>query len=118
MDSKVSRSTAPWLDRQGEAPGLADLTGDVRLMVKGEVAGVLRLDHGRVSIAPTGDASALVAVDSETTLLRLLAGVEHPFVAYLLGRLRAEGDRALALRTLLGLRGGSPWTSITEAKAA
>jgi hypothetical protein len=95
-----------------------DLMGNMKLSVENEPVGVLHVEHGQVSIELDGDASALLAVDSHNTLLHVLGGEQHPFVANLQGRLRVEGDRALALRILLGLRAGSPWSGLAKAEAA
>jgi hypothetical protein len=116
--NKDEVSREQWRNRRGQAPGLLDLIGDLKLSVGDKPVGVLHVEHGQVSSAPDGDASALLAVDSQNTLLRVLGGELHPFVANLQGRLRIEGDRALALRILLGLRAGSPWSGFDKAQAA
>ena len=102
-----------WASMRGHAPGLADIAGRLRLQVAGVDAGVLKVEGGAVEILPEGDASALMAVDSQATLLSVLGGDTHPFVAFLQGKLRLEGDRALALRIGFGLRAGSPWSGLT-----
>jgi putative sterol carrier protein len=118
MDKKVVSSGEQWCTRRGRAPGLADLMGDLKLSVQDRPTGVLHVQHGQVSIESGGDATALLAVDSQDTLLHVLGGELHPFVANLQGRLRIEGDRALALRILLGLRAGSPWNGLAKVEAA
>jgi putative sterol carrier protein len=102
-----------WKSKRGEAAGLEDISGQLRLQIAGAPAGVLKVEHGAVEIAPDGDAPALLAVDTPQTLLAVLGGESHPFVAYLQGHLRIEGDRALALRIAFGLQAGSPWSGLT-----
>jgi hypothetical protein len=41
--------------------------------------------------------------------MELLRGDLPPIVAHLQGRLRFEGDAALALKVLFGLQENSPW---------
>lgn len=118
MNTQAVPPLEQWRQSRGRAPGLMDLMGDLKLSVEGRSDGVLHVEHGLVSVAPDGDASALLAVDSHDTLLRVLGGELHPFVANLQGRLRIEGDRAFALRVLLGLRAGSPWSGLAKAQAA
>lgn len=107
---------APWALLRGHAAGLEDIAGEVRLEIAGVGVGVLTVDGGEVEIAPDGEATALMAVDSLPTLVGVLGGETHPFVAYLQGRLRLEGDRALALRIAFGLQAGSPWTGLTPGR--
>jgi putative sterol carrier protein len=111
-------SAQQWQSCRGRAPGLMDLMGELKLTVADKPVGLLHVEHGQASIEPDGDASALLAVDSLDTLLHVLGGEQHPFVANLQGRLRVEGDRALALRILFGLRAGSPWSGLARAQAA
>lgn len=110
----TSTESTKWASLRGHAPGLEDISGRLRLQVAGGDAGVLKVESGAVEILPEGDASALMAVDSQATLLSVLGGDTHPFVAFLQGRLRLEGDRALALRIGFGLRAGSPWSGLTS----
>jgi len=102
--------------RRGRAEGLSDLTGDLRLQIEDDIVGILHVENGIASIQPNGDATALIRFDTRDTLLAVLGGDMNSFVAFLQGRLRLEGDRALATRVLLGLRAGSPWTGLAGVK--
>ena len=82
-----------WAGRRGWAAGLEDISGQLRLQVAGAAAGVL-------------------TVDSQQTLLGVLGGEVHPFVAFLQGRLHLQGDRPLGLRIMFGLQAGSPWSGL------
>ena len=53
-------------------------------------------------------------VDSYETLAQLLSADMSPMVAFLQGRLRAEGDPALVVRVLLGLQVDSPWKDVAQ----
>jgi len=101
-----------WAGRRGWAAGLEDISGQLRLQVAGAAAGVLTVDRGEVEIAPDGDAPAALTVDSQQTLLGVLGGEVHPFVAFLQGRLHLQGDRPLGLRIMFGLQAGSPWSGL------
>ena len=110
----VKTQAETWTTRSGRSSGLSDLTGDLRLEINSQPVGILHVENGAVSVQSGDDATALVAVDCQRTLLAVLGGSTHPFVANLQGRLRVEGDRALALRVLLGLRSGSPWSELAQ----
>lgn len=104
-----------WKSRRGRVELLADTWGELRLQVDGVPSGILRVAGGAVEIAAAGGGATAVDVDSEPTLLRLLAGQLHPFMAHLQGRLRVRGDRALAFRILFILQVDSPWSSLEPA---
>jgi hypothetical protein len=113
----ISSQTTPaerlWSEVRGKAPGLEGLSGKVRLHVAQTSAGVMHVDSGEVWILQQGDTETIVAFDSHELMLQLLRGEISPIVAHLQGRLRFQGDGALALKVLLGLQAGSPWSDLT-----
>jgi hypothetical protein len=102
---------AEWANKSGPAPGAAHIEGRVRLVIGDAPVGVLKVERGTVEILPDGDAPAVLLATDRGTLMELLGGDLHPVVARLQHRAVAEGDNGLALRILLGLRAGSPWSS-------
>lgn len=116
MTATLSQAVADrsWARIRGQAPGLAGLAGRMRLHVAESHAGVMHVeDSGEVWIIDEGDAETIIAFDSDELLLELLRGDLSPIVAHLQGRLRFQGDAALALRVLFGLQAGSPWSEPT-----
>ena len=100
---------------RGAAPGLKGVSGKLRLQVADISVGVLQVEpSGAVAIVDDGDAATLLVVDTQGTLAALLRGEVSPIVAGLQDRVRVEGDLALALRVLLGLQAGSPWSVATQ----
>ena len=100
---------------RGAAPGLKGVSGKLRLQVADTPAGVLQVEpSGLVAIAKDDRTQTVIAVDTLQTLLALLRGELSPIVAALQDRLRVEGDLWLALRVLMGLQGGSPWSEATK----
>lgn len=96
---------------RGAAPGLRGVSGKLRLQVAETSAGVLKIEpSGAIAIVREDRTQTVVAVDTQQTLLALLRGELSPVVAALQDRLRVEGDLWLALRVLMGLQGGSPWS--------
>lgn len=111
MTALQATTGEPWRAGHGAAPGLKGITGAIALQVRGARAGVLRIEDGAAEIMADGEAVATVMTDDQPTLLELLGGQLHPVVAYLQGRLQLSGDLAQALRILMGLQAGSPWST-------
>jgi putative sterol carrier protein len=89
----------------------------MELYVASAPAGVMLVEEsGEVWIGKDGKALALIATDTDDTLLELLRGELPPVVAHLQGRLRFEGDAALALRVLFGLQENSPWAAVVSGR--
>jgi hypothetical protein len=113
----VESAGAPWRSVHARAPGLAGLSGCLALHVANAPAGLMIVEEsGLVRISEKGEAVALIATDCEDTLTELLRGDVPPIVAHLQGRLRFEGDAALALRVLFGLQDDSPWAAKTSGR--
>ena len=111
--------TAHWTSVRGSVPGLAGLSGCMELHVASAPAGLMLVEaSGDVWIAKDGEAVALIDTDCEETLMELLRGDLPPIVAHLQGRLRFEGDAALALRLLFGLQENSPWAALPKGRAS
>lgn len=101
-----------WISRRGPGSGLAGLAARIRLEVAGADAGVLQVANGVAEIGPEGEADATLNADTLPTLLGLLAGEVHPFVARLQNRVSVEGDLSLLVRVFLGLQADSPWSDL------
>jgi hypothetical protein len=100
------------LGKHGPAVGTHGLAGNLRLRAADAPLGVLKVADGAVEIAPEGETAVTLAADTPSTLTQLLGGELHPIVARLQGRVEVDGDVAFAIRVLLGLRAGSPWTGL------
>jgi putative sterol carrier protein len=80
------------------------LTATYRFDVDGAGSWRVAVDDGAVSVTETDAAADCVIAVSEETLLGIVSGRQSPMGALLMGRIRLEGDAALAmrLRDLLG----------------
>lgn len=58
----------------------------------------VEVDDGVVSVEESAAAADCVVRTSERTFLRIVRGEQDPLGAYLTGKVRVEGDVALALR--------------------
>jgi hypothetical protein len=54
----------------------------------------------------------VLRAEDQVTLIQLLGGELHPMVARLQQCAVIEGDSRIALRILLALQAGSPWTGL------
>jgi hypothetical protein len=96
----------------GPAPGLAGVRGRLRVDVAGKTVGVLVVDDGRIELTnDQGPTDAVVVCDTAQDLRQMMRGELNPVVGGLQGRLRVEGNIALAIKVSLGLRAGSPFVS-------
>ena len=74
------------------------LTATYRFDVEGAGSWRVEVDDGAVSVSESdADADCVIAV-SEDTLLGIVSGRQSPTGALLMGRIRLEGDPALAMR--------------------
>ena len=80
------------------------LTATYRFDVEGAGSWHVAIDDGAVSVTESDAAADCVIGVSEDTLLGVVNGRQSPTGALLMGRIRLEGDAALAmrLRDLLG----------------
>ena len=74
------------------------LTATYRFDVDGAGSWRVAVDDGAVSVSETDAAADCVIGVSEDTLLGIVNGRQSPTGALLMGRIRLEGDAALAMR--------------------
>jgi putative sterol carrier protein len=74
------------------------LTATYRFDVDGVGSWLVAVDDGAVSVSETDAAADCVIGVSEDTLLGIVSGRQSAMGAVLMGRVRLEGDAALAMR--------------------
>ena len=74
------------------------LTATYRFDVEGAGSWRVAVDDGAVSVSESDAAADCVIAVSEDTLLDIVSGRQSPTGALLMGRIRLEGDAALAMR--------------------
>lgn len=101
--------------KKRSTPGLAGITGDLRLDVAGKTAATLHIDDGFVEIVRNeGHADAVADYADDKTLIDLLSGELNLVVAVLQGRMEVNGNLSFATRCLLGLQVGKPFDQVTS----
>jgi putative sterol carrier protein len=88
----------------GGATRTRGLTATYRFDVEGAGSWRVAVDDGAVSVSETDAAADCVISAPEELFLRIVRGEQSPMGAFLMGKIRVEGDAALAmrLRDLLG----------------
>jgi hypothetical protein len=110
MENQSNESLVTEGTLEGEAPGLAGITGRMRLMVGDQALGVLVVDNGRVKLVPDGPPVDVTAVcKSRNVLIGLLRGQLNPVLMALQAGGRLHGDRERGVKILYGLRGENPF---------
>ena len=74
------------------------LTATYRFDVEGAGSWRVSVDDGSVSVSETDAAADCVIAVPEELLLRIVRGAQSPMGAFLMGKIRVEGDAALAMR--------------------
>jgi putative sterol carrier protein len=74
------------------------LTASYRFDVEGAGSWRVEVDDGAVSVTESDAAADCVISASEKTLLGIVSGRQSPMGAFLMGRIRVDGDTGLAMR--------------------
>ncbi len=80
------------------------LTASYRFDVEGTGSWLVKVDDGTVTVGEGDGAADCVIAAPEDLFLRIVRGEQNPMGAFLMGKIRVEGDTGLAmrLRDLLG----------------
>jgi putative sterol carrier protein len=76
----------------------AGVTASYRFDVEGAGSWHIAVADGQVTVTESGEAAACVIGLKEDVFLKLLRGETKPATAYMLGRIKVDGDTALALK--------------------
>ena len=82
----------------GGSPRTRSLRATYRFDVEGAGSWHVAVDDGVVSVSETDAAADCVISVPEELLLRIVRGEQSPMGAFLMGKIRVEGDTALAMR--------------------
>jgi putative sterol carrier protein len=97
---------------------LAGRTGRLRVDIGSEVACMIEISDGAVTVKPgDGEADAVAICDSAETAVALRRGEINPIVAILQGRLSLGGDPAFAFEVILALRTMTPAARGADSRA-
>lgn len=73
----------------------ADFDGTVRFEIEGE--GVIRLENGAIAASDSGEADVTISATLDT-FRAIFDGELSPTAAYMTGKMRIDGDMAIAMR--------------------
>jgi putative sterol carrier protein len=74
------------------------LTASYRFDVEGAGSWRVEVDDGAVAVSESDGAADCVISAPEGLFLRIVSGKQSPMGAFLMGKIRVEGDAALAMR--------------------
>jgi putative sterol carrier protein len=74
------------------------LTASYRFDVEGAGSWRVEVDDGAVAVSESDGAADCVISVPEGLFLRIVSGKQSPMGAFLMGKIRVEGDAALAMR--------------------
>jgi len=74
------------------------LTASYRFDVEGAGSWRVEVDDGAVAVSESDGAADCVIAAPEDLLLRIVRGEQSPMGAFLMGKIRVEGDASLAVR--------------------
>jgi putative sterol carrier protein len=86
------------LEGRIDAGRTGGVTASYRFDVDGAGSWHVAVADGHVKVAESGEAADCVIALREDTLLELLSGETKPTTAFMLGRIKVDGDMALALK--------------------
>jgi putative sterol carrier protein len=80
-------------------PGRAsDLTASYRFDIAGAGSWHVDVDAGRVAVEESDEPADCTIAADEQTFLAVVQGTQSPIGAYMTGKIKVDGDMALALR--------------------
>jgi putative sterol carrier protein len=74
------------------------LTASYRFDIEGAGSWRVEIDDGAVAVSESDGAADCVIAAPEDLFLRIVRGEQSPMGAFLMGKIRVEGDTALAMR--------------------
>ena len=74
------------------------LTASYRFDVDGAGSWMVKVDDGAVTVTEGDGAADCVIAAPEDLFLRIVRGEQNPMGAFLMGKIRVEGDASLAMR--------------------
>jgi putative sterol carrier protein len=74
------------------------LTASYRFDIEGAGSWRVEVDDGAVAVSESDGAADCVIAAPEDLFLRIVRGEQSPMGAFLMGKIRVEGDTALAMR--------------------
>jgi putative sterol carrier protein len=86
------------LERRIDESRTAGVTASYRFDVEGAGSWHIAIADGRATVTESGGAADCVIAMNEETFLKLLRGETKPTTAFMVGRIKVDGDMSLALK--------------------
>jgi putative sterol carrier protein len=102
--AQTAREFFESLEGRLNASGARDITGAYRFDINGAGSWRVDLADGKAEVTESSEGGDCVVSMNENVLLRVLSGDQNPMTAFLMGKIKVDGDMGLVmkLKDLLG----------------
>ena len=96
--AKTAREFFESLESRLNASGPGDITGVYRFDISGAGSWRVDLANGKAEVTESNEGGDCVVSMNENVFLRVLSGDQNPMTAFLMGKIRVDGDMGMVMR--------------------
>ena len=96
--AQTAREFFESLESRLNASGSGDFTGVYRFDISGAGSWRVDLANGKAEVTESNDGGDCVVSMKEDVFLRVLSGDQNPMTAFLMGKIRVDGDMSMVMR--------------------
>jgi putative sterol carrier protein len=96
--AQTAREFFESLESRLNASGPGDITGVYRFDISGAGSWRVDLANGKAEVTESNEGGDCVVSMNENVFLRVLSGDQNPMTAFLMGKIRVDGDMGMVMR--------------------
>ena len=96
--AQTAREFFESLESRLNASGSGDFTGVYRFDISGAGSWRVDLANGKAEVTESNEGGDCVVSMNENVFLRVLSGDQNPMTAFLMGKIRVDGDMGMVMR--------------------
>ena len=96
--AQTAREFFEGLESRLNASGPGDITGVYRFDISGAGSWRVDLANGKAEVTESNEGGDCVVSMNENVFLRVLSGDQNPMTAFLMGKIRVDGDMGMVMR--------------------
>jgi putative sterol carrier protein len=96
--AQTAREFFESLESRLNASGPGDITGVYRFDISGAGSWRVDLANGKAEVTESSEGGDCVVSMNENVFLRVLSGDQNPMTAFLMGKIRVDGDMGMVMR--------------------
>jgi putative sterol carrier protein len=96
--AQTAREFFEGLEARLNASGVGDASGSYRFDIAGAGSWRVDLTDGRAQVSESDEGGDCVVRVKEDVLLRLISGDQNPMTAFMMGKIKVDGDVGMAMR--------------------